>query len=126
MKKIFKLILCFIMMIFMTGCGNEVEEYYGLPNKFVNKVKIVVVDNQQNQLYYKNVETVFEKLGDVMKTSGIDINYSNEQIISMFELENNNSFQWVYYIDNEGPYTSVSEQIVEEGKTYKFVYEPVQ
>lgn len=130
MKNIFKIFICFILIFLMVGCtGNEVEEYYGLTNKFVTKVKIIVVDDQQNQLFYKNVETVFENLTDVMTTSGIDIRYSNsedERITSMFDLEYNNSYQWVYYIDDEGPYISIFNQKVEDGKTYKFVYETIQ
>ncbi|MBQ8534734.1 MAG: hypothetical protein IJ463_03500 [Bacilli bacterium] len=127
MKKIFKLVVCFIIMFLLVGCtGTEVKDYYGLKDNYVSKVTFIVMDNQNNQLFYKKADTVFEKLTDVMKTSGIEFNYNNEYITSMFELESNNSYKWVYYIDEEGPYTSVSDKTIEKGKTYKFIYSSIQ
>ena len=126
MKKILKVVVCFIIVFLLVGCtGTEVKDYYGLKDNYVSKAIFIVEDNQHNQLFSKKVDTVIEKLPDVMKTSGIDVNYNNEYIISMFDLENNDSYQWVYYIDGEGPYTSISEKIIENGKTYKFIYSPI-
>lgn len=127
MKKFLKVVVCFIIMFLVVGCtGTEVKDYYGLKDNYVSKATFIVEDNQHNQLFAKKVDTVFEKLPDVMKTSGIDVNYNNEHIISMYELENNDSYQWIYYIDGEGPYTSISDKTIEKGKTYKFIYSPVQ
>ena len=127
MKKIFKLVVCFIIMFLLVGCtGTEVKDYYGLKDNYVSNVTFIVMDNQNNQLFYKKADTVFEKLTDVMKTSGIEFNYNNEYITSMFEFESNNSYKWVYYIGEEGPYTSISDKTIEKGKTYKFIYSPIQ
>ena len=92
MKNIFKLIVCFVFMFLIVGCtGTEVKDYYGLKDNYVSKVTFIVLDDQNNQLFYKKTDTVFEKLTDVMKTSGIEFNYNHEYITSMFELESNNS-----------------------------------
>lgn len=122
MKKIV-LILIGVMFI-LTGCQSKEE----IIKKTVN---LTIIDNKDTELYNKTIDTKDIYLIDLLKQEDVMLEYDDDKygayIKSLMGYEQKNDgdglYYWAYYIDDEYAETGISNCKLEDGKTYKFVYE---
>lgn len=127
-----KIIILFLLLLspllFLTGCNNKEEK----ESQSLNKIKIVIVDDNKEELYNKEVETDKKLLIDVLKENeNFKLKYEESEygayITSLYGIEQKNEgngmYYWSYYIDDNYAEVGVSSCEIKNGSTYKFVYE---
>lgn len=127
-----KIIILFLLLLspllFLTGCNNKEEK----ESQSLNKIKIVIVDDNKEELYNKEVETDKKLLIDVLKENeNFKLKYEESEygayITSLYGIEQKNEgngmYYWSYYIDDNYAEVGVSSCEIKNGSTYIFVYE---
>lgn len=123
------LLLLMIPILLLTGCNNKANNK---DNNFVNKVKIVIVDDNKKELFNKEVETKNKYLIDVLKENEeIKLEYEDNKygayITSLMGIDQKTTdkgmYYWGYYIDDEYAEVGISNCEIKKDSTYKFVYE---
>lgn len=129
-KKLFSLFLLLLMIpLLLTGCGKTENKK---ENASLNKINIIIVDENQKELFNKEIETDKKYLNEVLKETE-DIKVKTEKsdygdyIISIMGIDQKNTdkgmYYWSYYINDEYAQVGISSCEIKNGDTYKFVYE---
>lgn len=128
-NKLIIILLLLIPMLFLTGCNNLEGKK---ETSTLDKVKIIIIDENQKELYNKEIETDKKYLIDVLKDNeDMKLKYEDSgygaYITSLVGIdqktEKKGMYYWGYYIDNEYAQNGVSSCEIKNGSTYKFVYE---
>lgn len=129
-KKLFSLFIILVMSpLFLTGCGKDNDKKEAVD---LNKINIVVVDENRNELFNKEIKTNKKYLVDVLKdTENIKLKSEKsdygDYITSMMGIDQKKTdkgiYYWSYYINDEYAQVGISSCKVKNGETYKFVYD---
>lgn len=122
MKKVLKVIICFLCLFIIVGCTEE---------KTKKSINVIILDNKSNELYNKNIKTYNSKLVDILENEKVSLKIEDgpygAYIISLMGLEQKNDndgmYYWSYYINDEYANVGISNCKIKDGDTYKFVYE---
>lgn len=128
MKKVVKVFICLLALFLVVGCNDKNDDKV---KEELKNITIVIVGNEKEELYNESVETSKEKLVDVLNEEEVSLVIEDgpygAYITSLMELEQKTTkkgmYYWGYYIDDQYGEVGISNCNVEDGKTYKFVYE---
>lgn len=129
-KKLFSLFMILVMIpLLLTGCGKSTDKK---EENNLNKINIVIVDENKKELFNKEIETDKKYLNEVLKETE-EIKLKSEKsdygdyITSMMGIDQKNTdkgmYYWSYYINDEYAQVGISSCEIKNGDTYKFVYE---
>lgn len=129
-KKLFSLFMILVMIpLLLTGCGKSTDKK---EETNLNKINIVIVDENKKELFNKEIETNKKYLNEVLKETE-EIKLKSEKsdygdyITSMMGIDQKNTdkgmYYWSYYINDEYAQVGISSYEIKNGDTYKFVYE---
>lgn len=127
MKKLLKLVLCFVVLFLIVGCKDNKQENV----EETKKITVVIVGEKNQELFNKQIETSRDKLVDVLNDEKVSLVIEDgpygAYITSLMELKEKSTkkgmYYWAYYINDEYADTGISNCVIKDGKTYKFVYE---
>lgn len=122
MKKVLKVIICFLCLFIIVGCTKEKTE---------KNIQVIIIDEKSNELYNKNIKTTSNKIVDVLKNENVSLKIEDgpygAYIMSLMDLEQKNDkdgiYYWAYYINDKYAEVGISNCKIKDGDTYKFVYE---
>ena len=125
MKKVLKVIICFLFLFIIVGCSKEKTE------KTEKNIQVIIIDEKSNELYNKSIQTPANKIVDVLKNENLSLKIEDgpygAYIMSLMDLEQKNdkdgTYYWAYYINGKYAEVGISNCKIKDGDTYKFVYE---
>ena len=121
-------IIILLFLFLLCGCAKTKNN----TELNIKNITITIINNDETELLNKNVLTDEKYLIDVLKKDEeFKLEYEDSKygayIISLMGIEqkndNDGTYYWAYYVNDEYASTGVSNCEIKDGANYKFVYE---
>lgn len=128
-KYLLSLFVLLVSLTIFTGCEDKKQDTKPVEDKKIS-VNLVIV-NDKTELYNETLKTESKTVFDLLKEANVDMKYEDSDygayVTALKGVEGKTTkkeyYYWAFYIDDEMASTGVSSTNLENGKTYKFVYE---